>query len=117
MGGSYLNSLVKKIKAGEPSEMNPAQMIEYMKNILEETPSWVTDDGTPVDVDGRQTKEYTTTLDFAGFKGVGKSVSGKKASKKSAVVDDIIEQYKEKIQRKKTEESKESLAKLKERQA
>ena len=61
----------------------------------------------PVDVDGRQTKEYTTTLDFAGFKGVGKSVSGKKASKKSAVLDwvikyeransvvvnDIIEQY------------------------
>jgi len=129
--GSYLNSLVKKIKAGEPTEMNPAQMIEYMKNILEETPSWVTDEGTPVDVDGRQTKEYTTTLDFAGFKGVGKSVSGKKASKKSAVLDwvikyeransvvvnDIIEQYKEKIQKKKTEKSKESLAKLKERQA
>lgn len=119
---AYINDMVSEMKTS--NEDSPSTQVEYMRRILEEVPDFSTDDGIDVEIEERKVKEFTTTIDFAQIKGVGKSVNGKKASKKSALLDwiikyerankvkveDIIKQYKEGVQMKKTEKNKEWLA-------
>merc|ERR1712004_376983 len=59
---NYVNKMVKQAKRHESGEVDASQMIQYMQHILEEKPEFKTDDGTDVQVDNRQTTEYTTTL-------------------------------------------------------
>lgn len=86
---TYISELDAKIRASDNID-DPSLQINYMNNFLKETPNFSTDDGIDVEIDERKSKEYTTTLDFARIKGIGKSVNGKKASKREAILDWIV---------------------------